>query len=425
MAFRRKKKRKDVSSRNSRAVRVMGSFVFICLIFAAGFVLRGNDVLLERLGMDSLSIEVEQNPGATVSGDTFDSISARVAEVQGIIEQNSLNGYGLDEATRTLIEDLLKETGDPYVRYYDPQSYAAYAAKEADAVYGVGILFGDYQNQAYALDVIPGSSAQAADVREGDFVVSIDGERKNDGWPLPDAIKAIDREDGSSVVVTWRRPENVKSPGGEEFTTTLVCAEAQHKNVTSRMRGTDVGYIRVRQLNRDSASLVSSAISKLTGKGAKAFVLDLRDCPGGYLTQAVELVSLFQGSGVVVQIQTKDNVTTRSATGSPLTTAPLAVLVNGNTAAAAEVVAASLQDNDRAVVVGQQTMGKGTVQMMRELSFGGAISYTAAEYLSPQGRNLDKAGVSPNVVAASGGSDATADIQLELAVEAVTARTES
>ena len=425
MAFRRKKKRKDESSRNSRAVRVMGGFVFICLIFAAGFVLRGNDVLLERLGMDSLSIEVEQNPGATVSGDTFDSISARVAEVQGIIEQNSLNGYGLDEATRSLIEDLLKETGDPYVRYYDPQSYAAYAAKEADAVYGVGILFGDYQNQAYALDVIPGSSAQAADVREGDFVVAIDGERKSGGWPLPDAIKAIDREDGGAVVVTWRRPENVKSPGGEEFTTTLVCAEAQHENVTSRMRGEDVGYIRVRQLNRDAASLVSSAISKLTGKGAKAFVLDLRDCPGGYLTQAVELVSLFQGSGVVVQIQTKDNITTRSATGSPLTTAPLAVLVNGNTAAAAEVVAASLQDNDRAVVVGQQTMGKGTVQMMRELSFGGAISYTAAEYLSPQGRNLDKAGVSPNVVAASGGSDATSDIQLELAVEAVTARTES
>ena len=193
MAFRRKQKRKDESSRNSRAVRVMGGFVFICLIFAAGFVLRGNDVLLERLGMDSLSIEVEQNPGATVSGDTFDSISARVAEVQGIIEQNSLNGYGLDEATRSLIEDLLKETGDPYVRYYDPQSYAAYAAKEADAVYGVGILFGDYQNQAYALDVIPGSSAQAADVREGDFVVAIDGERKSGGWPLPDAIKAIER----------------------------------------------------------------------------------------------------------------------------------------------------------------------------------------------------------------------------------------
>ncbi|MDO4533886.1 MAG: S41 family peptidase [Coriobacteriia bacterium] len=403
----------------------MGSFVFICLVFAAGFMLRGNDVLLERLGMDAFSIDAEQNPGATVSGDTFDSLAARIAEIQGIIEQDSLNSYSLDDATRSTIVDFLKETGDPYVQYYDVQSYAAYGANEADAVYGVGVLFGDYKNQAYALDVIPGSSAQTSGVREGDFVVAIDGERKDGGWPLPDAIKRIDREDGKTVVVTWRRPENVESPGGEEFTTTLVCAAAERENVVSRMRGENVGYIRVRQLNRDATANVSDAISKLTGKGAKAFVLDLRNCPGGYLTQAVELVSLFQGSGVVVQIKTKDNVTTRSATGSPLTTAPLAVIVNGNTAAAAEVVAASLQDNDRAVVVGQPTMGKGTVQMMRELTFGGAISYTAAEYLTPQGRSLDQAGVSPNVVAASGGSGATSDIQLELAVEAVSARAES
>ena len=424
MAFRRKKRRKDESSPRSRVFRAMGSFVFICLIFAAGFMLRGNDFLLDRMGMGSMSVDVEQNPGATVSGDTFDSVSARVAEVQGVIDQYSLDSYALDDATRTLISGLLKETGDPYARYYDVQSYAAHAAKDAEANFGVGVLFGDYENQAYALDVIPGSSAQTSGVQPGDFVVAIDGERNDEGWPVADTIRRIDREDGGSVVVTWRRPENVESPGGKEFTTTLVCAPAQLKNVASRMRGEDVGYIRVRQLNRDAAMLVSDAISDLSGKGAKAFVLDLRDCPGGYLTQAVELTSLFQNSGVVVQIQTKDNVTTRSATGSPLTTAPLAVIVNGNTAAAAEVVAASLQDNDRAVIVGQPTMGKGTVQMMRELSFGGAISYTAAEYLTPQGRTLNQKGVSPNVVAATGGSGSSSDIQLELAVEAVTVRTE-
>ena len=425
MAFPRKKRRKDASSRNSRAFRVMGSFVLICLIFAAGFFLRGNDVLLTRLGMDALSVDVEQNPGATVSGDTFDSLSARIAEVQGVIEQDSLDDYVLDDATRTLITDLLKETGDPYARYYDALSYAAYVATEADETFGIGILFGDYQNQAYALDVIPGSSSQTAGVQPGDFVVAIDGERKDDGWPLADTIKKVDRGDGGNVVVTWRRPDNVESPGGEEFTTTLTCAPAERKNVGSRMRGKEVGYIKVRQLNRDATTLVAHAISDLTGKGAKAFVLDLRDCPGGYLSQAVELVSLFQGGGVVVQIQTTENVSTRQATGSPLTTAPLAVLVNGNTAAAAEVVAASLQDNDRAVIVGQPTMGKGTVQMMRELSFGGAISYTAAEYLTPQGRNLNQSGVSPNVVAASGRTNSASDIQLELAVEAVSNRTES
>lgn len=425
MAFRRKKRRKDVGSPNTRALRAMGGFVIICLVFGLGFFLRGNDAFLDRMGMSALSVDVEQNPGATVSGNTFDSISARIAEVQGLIEQDSLDEYALDTATATLVGDFLKETGDPYSRYYDPSAYVAYTTSAAEETFGVGVLFGDYQNQAYAVDVIPGSSAQSSGVMVGDFVVAIDGERKDDGWTVAETLKQLEREDGSTVVVTWRRPENLESPGGEEFTVTLTCAQSDHKSVSSGMRNENVGYIKVRQLGRESATLVSDAVKELSGKGATSFVLDLRDCPGGYLTQAVEVASIFQNSGVVVQIRTNEGVTTRSATGSPATSAPLAVLVNGNTAAAAEVIAASLQDNDRAVVVGRTTMGKGTVQLMRELSFGGAISYTVAEYLTPQGRSLNGAGVSPNVVAGSGSaSGAGQDIQLNLAIEAVAVRTE-
>ena len=389
----------------------------LALVFATGFVLRGNDVFLNRMGMDALSVDVEQNPGATVSGNTYDSVSARVAEVQGLLEQQSLDDFSLDEATRVLISDFLKETGDPYARYYDAQAYAAYSESEGGDVFGVGVLFGDYKNQAYVVDVIPQSSAQIAGVEVGDFVVAIDGKRKDEGWTLAETLKGIEREEGSTVAVTWRRPENVESPGGDEFTTTLTCGVAEQKNVTHKLRSDKVGYVKVRQIGRNAATLVSDAVKTMEGKGAKSFVLDLRDCPGGYLSQAVELASLFQGSGVVVQIQTTEGVTTRSASGSAITSAPVAVVVNGNTAAAAEVVAASLQDNDRAIIVGQKTMGKGTVQLVRELSFGGAISYTAAEYLTPSGRTLDKAGVSPNVVAGSG-----SNVQLELAVEAVAAR---
>ena len=424
MAFRRKKRRKDAGSQYSRAMRAMGAFVVVCLAFAGGFILRGSDGFLERMGMGSLSVDVEQNPGATVSGDTYDSISARIAEVQGMLEQDSLDDYALDEATRTLVGDFLKETGDSYARYYDPEAYAAYTAKEADEQFGIGVLFGDYQNQAYAVDVIPGSSAQARGVKAGDFVVAIDGERRDDGWSVADTVKRLEGEEGSTVVVTWRRPDNIESTGGDEHTVTLTRAAAERKNVTSAMRDENIGYIKVRQLGRDSASLVKEAVKNLSGKGATAYVLDLRDCPGGYLTQAVEVTSLFQTSGVVVQIQTTEGVTTRSANGATLTSAPLAILVNGNTAAAAEVVAASLQDNDRAIIVGRTTMGKGTVQLMRELSYGGAISYTVAEYLTPNGRSLDGEGVSPNVVAGTAASGSGQDIQLDLAVEAVAVRSE-
>ena len=95
MAFRRKKRRKDAGSQYSRAMRAMGAFVVVCLAFAGGFILRGSDGFLERMGMGSLSVDVEQNPGATVSGDTYDSISARIAEVQGMLEQDSLDDYAL------------------------------------------------------------------------------------------------------------------------------------------------------------------------------------------------------------------------------------------------------------------------------------------------------------------------------------------
>ena len=302
------------------------------------------------------------------------------------------------------------------------ESYAAYTATSADNSNGVGVLFGDYDNQAYAVDIISGSPAQLAGVQVGDFVVAVDGQRKDEGWTLAEAIKAIDREDGSTVVVTWRRPDNLQSSGGEEFTTTLVCSKTKSQNVTSSLENNQVGYVKVRQLGSNTSEIVSDQIKELSGQGARAYVLDLRDCPGGYLTEAVNLVSLFQASGVVVQVKTTEGVSPRSTTEAAITTAPLSVIVNENTAAAAEVVAASLQDSSRAVVVGQATMGKGTVQIMRELSFGGAISYTAAEYLTPSGRSLDKNGVNPDITAAADGSS---DSQLELAIESASARIEN
>ncbi len=421
MAFRRKKPRGKKGDAHTRIIKAMGMLTIVCLCFGSGFILRGNDAFLERFGMDALSVDADQNPGATVSGDTFNSLSARIAEVQGFVEQDSLDDYSLDDNTRKLINGFLNSLDDEYARYYDAQEYAAYTANNSEDRYGVGVLFGDYQNKAYAVEVLAGSSAQTAGIESGDFVVGIDGEVHEDGWSLSDALKRIDGAEGETVLVTWRRPDSLSSPGGEEFTTTLTCSQVKSKSVTSRLNSDNVGYIKVRQFGRDSASLVSDAIDTLSKEGALAYVLDLRDCPGGYLEEAIQTASLFQGGGVVLQIQTADGTTSRSASGNAITELPLAVIVNSNTASAAEVVAASLQDNNRAIVVGQSTMGKGSVQIMRELSFGGAISYTVAQYLTPNGRELDGTGVSPSVVTTKTESGAT-DNDLSLAIEALQAR---
>ena len=157
---------------------------------------------------------------------------------------------------------------------------------------------------------------------------------------MNEVTASLDRAEGDTVVVTWRRPATLEAEGGEEFTTTLACSKYDVKNVTTSLEGT-VGYVKVRQLTQTSADLVKQALADLGSQGALSFVLDIRDNPGGYLTQAVDMASLFVKSGSIVQIETKDGKSVKSATGNVATDKPLVVLVNENTAAAAEVLAAA------------------------------------------------------------------------------------
>ena len=379
-----------------RYLKVVGAFLILLVAFAAGFALRSNTTLMASLGIINSPSELEQNPGMTVHGDTYESISARVAEVEGIITNSSLDTYELGNVTSSVLDSFVDSTEDSYLRYFTPERYAMYIRDPNAGEYGgVGVLFAEYEGNAYAADIFEGSLAQLVGVQEGDFVVAIDGER-SDNWTPAEVSSALARDEGETVTITWRRPESLQASGGYEYTTTLECRTYNQTNVTTELAGR-VGVIGVKQLTANSAELVSKAISELQGQGADAFVLDLRDCPGGYLTQAVDIADLFMKSGAVVQIQTKETTTVKNATSNSVTDKPLVVLVNENTAAAAEVLGAALQDSGRAVVVGTQTLGKGTVQVVRELSFGGALRYTAALYKTPTGRDLNGNGIAPDI----------------------------
>ena len=278
----------------------------------------------------------------------------------------------------------------------------------------MGVFFSEYNGQAYALDVFEGSSASDACVLPGDFVVAIDGDRSQE-WTSTEVINAVQREAGSTVVITWRRPTSLDASGGDEFTTTLVCTDYTEPNVTAQLQN-NVGYIKLRQFTQNADSLVRQAIEELSSQGAQSFVLDLRDNPGGYLNKAVDVASLFVKSGVVVEIDTVDAQTTKQVSGNVATDAPVVVLVNGNTAGSAEVLAAALRDSNRATLVGVNTMGRGSVQVTKPLSFGGALRYTAARYKSPSGYTIDGVGVSPDVVI-SLREGSSVDNQKEIAIE--------
>lgn len=394
--------------RHRRLMRVFGLFLALLLAFVAGFLVRSQPAFVASLGFSVGEDEVLASSKDTRS--TYDSVAARVAEVEDVLTSGSLDGYDLGSATYGMLEALLASSSDPYAAYLSAERYAAYVRESTAGSYaGVGVLFAEHEGRTYVADVFEGSEAEAKGVMQGDFVVSIDGESRG-SWALSEVLGALDREEGESVIIEWMRPVSLDAETGSEYATTLICQTYQVENVTTQLDG-EVGYIRVRQFTQESVELVERAIADLSAEGAAAFVLDVRDNPGGYLTQAVDMASLFIPSGVVVEVATPEGATTKTASATTATSAPVVVLVNGYTSAAAEVLAASLQDNQRAEIVGATTAGKGSVQVVRELSFGGAIRYTAAYYRTPLGHDIEGVGITPDVKVSD------ADAQLRIAME--------
>ena len=408
-------KHKATGARNARIIRVLTACICVCLAFAAGFFLRGDEGLLKRIGFESLIMAGEQNPGATVTGSTYSSISARVAEVEGILAGDSMDSYDLDDATTQILTAFANATEDPYLRYYDESRYQAFIKENASKYGGIGVLFSEYNGRAFAADVFEGSTADANGVEQGDYVVAIDGDRNQD-WSMTEVINALARDEGESVVVTWRRPATMDAEGGDEFSTTLTTGIYKEQNLTKELYD-QVGYISLKQFTQTSAELVKQAVADLEEQGALSFVLDIRGNPGGYLTQAVDVAALFMKSGVVVEIETvRDGKSTKSTNNVTATDKPLVVLVDENTAAAAEVLAAALQDSQRATIVGTTTMGKGSVQRVQKLSFGGALRYTAAYYRTPLGHDINDVGIAPDIMVNDDGGEES-DNQKEFALE--------
>lgn len=405
--------------RNKKIAVRMIVFIVIVAAFACGFLLRSNIPLMNTLGVpvDESAQVAPTSPNSTKPKTTYDSLSARISEVEDMLSLYSLDDVNLEEGTNAMLSDLMESTQDPYAVYYSPERYEAYMKENASRNFsGVGVLFGDYNGRAYVIDVLEGSEAQAEGIRQGDFVEAIDGDSSH-VWSASEVIGALARGDGESVVITWMRPISLDATTGEEFTRTLVCRDYDVENVTSELME-DIGYIRLHQITGNSSELVQRAVESLAAQGALGYVLDITDNPGGYLTQSLDIASLFVQSGVLVGIETVDGTSTRAASGVTITNAPMVVVVNGYTSGVAEVLAASLQDNQRATIVGQRTTGKGSVQVTRELTFGGAVRYTAAYYLTPLGQQINGVGVTPNVeVSNAPGSEE--NVQLQVAFDTV------
>ncbi|MEB3263571.1 MAG: S41 family peptidase [Synechococcus sp.] len=306
--------------------------------------------------------------------------------------------YGSPKEAYEAIRGMLGTLDDPYTRFLDPREFKEMQIDTSGELSGVGIQLSLDKDTKELVVVSPidGSPASKAGVQPRDVITAIDG-KSTKGMSTEDAVKLIRGQAGTRVTLTLRRKgQTLEVPLQRE----RIELHAVDHQINTTPDGVKVGYIRLKQFNANATKDMRLAVQDLEGKGVQGYVLDLRSNPGGLLMASVEIARQWLNEGTIVSTKTRDGIQdVKRATGRALTDKPLVVLVNEGSASASEILSGALQDNKRAVLVGQKTFGKGLVQSVRGLSDGSGMTVTIAKYVTPSGRDIHKHGIDPDVQA--------------------------
>jgi len=298
----------------------------------------------------------------------------------------------LENAVRGMLAGL-----DPHSTYLDTAQYQDLQASTSGAFGGLGIEVGQEDGFVKVVAPIDDTPAAAAGIKAGDLILRLDN-RPVKGMTLNEAVKLMRGEPGSDIVLTILREGE-----DEPFNITLTRAVVQVKSVKSRMLDDGIGYVRISQFqSRTGEDLVKAvnSLKKEAGGALRGLVLDLRNNPGGVLNAGVAVADAFLREGKIVYTDGRKEKAENVWYATPddvIDDAPMVVLVNPGSASASEIVAGALQDHGRAVIMGQQTFGKGSVQTILPLKDGGAVKITTARYYTPSGRSIQAEGIVPDV----------------------------
>jgi len=319
------------------------------------------------------------------------------------------------ERTYGAIHGALKSLDDPYTVFIEPQPRELERDRMRGAFGGAGVdLWRDAEGNM-VISPYPDSPAERADVREGDVLLTVDGEAITDETTVDQARAWLHGEVGTAVTLTISRPPT------PPFDVTIVREEIQVPSVAWRVLdgAPGIGYIHVEAFTERTGEEVTTALQELQKRGSSSLVLDLRGNSGGLIDPAVTTASQFLRDGVVL-IELNHDGQERSLPvqrGGVAPDVPLAVLVDGGTASAAEIVAGALQDYGRAPLIGESTYGKGAVQLIYDLSDGSSLHVTSAIWLTPNRHRIQGRGLTPDVTVPSGdGPQGPQDEPLDRAV---------
>ena len=320
-----------------------------------------------------------------------------LTEVFGKIKQNYVEDISDKELLENAIRGLLSGL-DPHSAYLDKDAFEELRESTSGEFGGLGIVVGMEEGFVKVISPIDDTPAARAGVKSGDLIIRLD-DKPVKGMTLEDAVTLMRGKPKTHILLTI-----VRKGADKPLKIKLTRAIIKIQSVRSKTLDKGFGYIRVSAFQEDTGKDLRKAISKLkraNNKKLKGLVLDLRNNPGGLLTQAIEVSDAFLEGGVVVSIKGRDQSNTRSysAKGMDLINeAPIVVLINGGSASASEIVAGALQDHKRAIIMGTQSFGKASVQTVVPLASGSALKLTTARYYTPNGTSIQAKGITPDII---------------------------
>ncbi|NLB52340.1 MAG: S41 family peptidase [Syntrophomonadaceae bacterium] len=337
--------------------------------------------------------------------------------VLGLVNTQSLYESDTNKLINGATSGMVESLDDPYSRYLDQQTWQDLQIKLEAKFGGIGVyVLQDDEGRHIIVSPIAGTPAYEAGVKNGDIIIRINGESIMN-LSQDEVVHQMRGEPGTQLLLSVYRESDGQEHEFKIIREIINVPSVEAKNLDD-VPG--IGYIKLNQFHVLSAQEMADSVNKLLGENKiKGLILDLRNNGGGEFESSIAIASLFLNNGnkVVSVADNYGNETVHEASGQAVDI-PLVVLVNGNSASASEILAGSLQDNKRAVLVGEKTFGKGLVQTIFQLPDGGALQLTTQKYFTPNGTDINKIGITPDYIVEMSMEDKE-DLQLIKAIELI------
>ncbi len=348
---------------------------------------------------------------------------------EGIYDKIDLFGEVLDKINKEYVEEInqgdamdaaingVLQSLDPYSAYMSPETFKEMETETSGKFGGLGIEVGMEFGVVKVITPMDGSPAEKEGVKAGDYIVKINGVQVQ-GKTLSEAVELMRGPVGTSLELTIRR-KGLRKALVFEITREII----EVKSVKSKIIDDSVGYIRLTAFNENSSKQIKNRIKKFKKNNINKFILDLRNNPGGLLSQAVKISDFFLNNGEIVSTKSRKSSENRkyfARKGDIIDGETLVVLINYGSASASEIVAGALKDHKRAILIGNNSYGKGSVQSIIPLKNRGAIRLTISKYYLPSGKSISGTGITPDIEVVESSDefriDTETDNQLDFAI---------